>query len=172
MVTNLQTLEQIEAKVDEYIAQNAPKPVQVIELNPSDLVSNTYTQNIESSIFTIAASAGKNVEIKDNSYNFTYNLNEYSTTKYIKLGGTADTTGRFIQFTTTGSCRITVAAKSSGTADRVLKLVDSNNTQVATFDAKSSTGITTVDVDAASTFKLSSTSGGVYIYYIIIEYFQ
>ena len=172
LVTNIQTLEQIEAKVDECIAQNAPKPVQVIELNPSDLVSNTYTQNIESSIFTIAASAGKNVEIKDNSYNFTYNLNEYSTTKYIKLGGTADTTGRFIQFTTTGACRITVAAKSSGTADRVLKLVDSNNTQVATFDAKSSTGITTVDVDAASTFKLSSTSGGVYIYYIIIEYFQ
>lgn len=171
-VTNLDKLVEIEEKVKEFVAANRPKPISVITFDISSLSTATITAPVTSGIFKVAASSSKNVEIKEKNYSYEYNGTQYSTTKYVKLGGTADDTGRYIEFETTGKCTITVVASSSSTsADRAMKLVDSTGTTVATYDAKMSLGLSTNEIENAGVYKLSSTSGGVYVYGIIIEYF-
>ena len=63
-------------------------------------------------------------------------------------------------------------AKSSGSADRVIKMVDSSNKEVGNYAAATSVGITSVEIDKADTYFISSTSGGVYVYMILIEYYE
>ena len=91
------------------------------------------------------------------------------------MGGAATFgSNRYIEFTTTKAATITVVAKSSGADDRIVKMVSASNTSttVATFDAKASTSVTSAENIAAGTYQVGSAGSGMYIYAIIIEYFD
>ena len=52
-------------------------------------------------------------------------------------------------------------------------MVDSSNTDTGkSFNAKSSISVTTIDNIEAGTYKIGSAGSGIYIYGIIIEYFD
>ena len=61
--------------------------------------------------------------------------------------------------------------KSSGSSDRIIKMVDSSNEQVGSFDAKTALSITSIDIEHAGTYSVGSASSGVYVYAIIIDYY-
>ena len=173
LVTNLSKLEEYEAKVQEFVIANMPTPISVVTFNPTNLSVQTITSSVTYDGFTIVGTAAKPVDIKANTYSFKYNNNSYTTSNYVSLGGSA-TFGsyRYIEFATTGACKITVVAKSSGTTDRILNLVDTSGNKVASFDAKASHSITTADINNAGTYRLGSAGSGILVYYIIIEYFD
>lgn len=173
LVTNLTKLEEYEAKVKEFEIANLPTPTSVITFNPSNLSTQSITSSVTCDGFTIVGATGKAVEIKANTYTFTYNNNSYTTSNYVSLGGSASFgSHRYIEFETTGTCKITVVAKSSGSTDRILSLVDTSGNNIGSFDAKASHSITTLDVSSAGTYRLGSAGSGIYVYYIIIEYFN
>ena len=172
-VTNYSKLEEYEAKVEEFIIANTPKPTNVVIFDPSTWTVQAYDSSVTKDGFTIVATSDKKVEVKKNAYNFTYSGNDYSTSNYVSLGGSASFgTTRYVEFATTGACKITVVAKSSGSSDRTLNMVDTSKNIVTTFAAKTSHTITTADISAAGTYRIGSASSGIYIYYIIIEYFE
>lgn len=173
LVTNLSKLEEYEAKVQEFVIANMPTPTSVVTFNPSNLSVQTIASSVTYDGFTIVGTAAKPVDIKANTYSFNYNNNSYTTSNYVSLGGSATFgTHRYIEFATTGACKITVVAKSSGTTDRILNLVDTSNNKIASFDAKASHSITTADINNAGTYRLGSAGSGIFVYYIIIEYFN
>lgn len=173
-VTNLSVLTSYEDAVEVFIEAARPKPVSSINMDPAKFETKIYDKTVEQDGFKIVATSSKSVEVKALDTTFTYNGTSYTTTKYISLGGSASfNTGRYVEFTTTGKARVTVYAKSSGSTDRILNMVSSNSTSttVASFDAKASATLTSRDVDAAGTYYLGSAGSGIYIYYIIIEYY-
>ena len=90
------------------------------------------------------------------------------------MGGSASFgSSRYIEFTTEGACTITVVAKSSGSTDRVVNLVSKGSkTPIVSFAANVSLSITSQELTSAGTYQLGSASSGLYILYIIIEYFE
>lgn len=172
-VTNLNILKEYEKQVNDLIDANRPKPIATSSYEFSSLEDGTYDENIVTDDYTIYADSSKNIEVKSSNANATYNGVTYSTTKYIKLGGTGSfNKNRGISFEVTGPCVISIMAKSSGSADRVIKMVDSSNKEVGNYAAATSVGITSVEIDKADTYFISSTSGGVYVYMILIEYYE
>lgn len=172
-VTNLNILKEYEKQVNDLIEANRPKPIATSSYEFSSLEDGTYEENIVTDDYTIYADSSKNIEVKSSNANATYNGVTYSTTKYIKLGGTGSfNKNRGISFEVTGPCVISIMAKSSGSADRVIKMVDSSNKEVGNYAAATSVGITSVEIDKADTYFISSTSGGVYVYMILIEYYE
>lgn len=172
-VTNLSTLEAIEAQVESFIEANRPKPISTTVINFENLTAGTFTEDITGEGYVIHADTSKNVEIKESKATATYNGTQYSTTKLVKLGGSASYgTGRYISFEVTGKCTISVMAKSSSSSEeRVINLVNSSYSAVGSLPAPISAAFSSVDVEEAGTYSLGSTSGGVYIYTIVIEYF-
>lgn len=176
-VTNLSSLEAYEATIQETIIANRPVPTSVVRMNLSGLTAGQLSSNQEFGIFTIYSNVAeeKAVEVKSSAVTYTYNSTEYTVSQYLSMGGTAKYgTGRYISFTTTGACSVTIVAKTSGSSARVIRMVNSTNTssELATFDAGTGVSTTTNEIESAGTYYVGSTSGGVYIYDIIIEYFD
>ena len=123
--------------------------------------------------FTLVANTDKTMSKSPKSAAFTYNGVTYENSYGLSLGGSA-TFGvtRYISFTVDGPCTITVAAQSSGSSDRTLKMVDSSSSQVAILDAPQSLAVTTIEIDEAGTYSIGSAGSGIYIFVIIIEYFD
>ena len=89
-----------------------------------------------------------------------------------RSGGSAKFgTYRYVELEVDGPCKVTIVAKSSGSSDRTLD-VRFNNQSVGTADAKASLSITTLDIESAGIYQIGSTGSGIYIYYIIVEYFN
>ena len=65
-----------------------------------------------------------------------------------------------------------MAKSSSKTDERVINVTDSSKNVVGSIPAPISATFSSIEVGEAGTYSLGSTSGGVYICYIIIEYFQ
>lgn len=192
-VTNYSLLLEYIAEVEKQIEAHRPKPEKVVFFDPSSLtaeklasaktvtvdevygVGSSQSGNTGATVdFKIVGASGKEVEVKAGSANFIYGGSSYSTTKYLSMGGSATfASNRYVEFTTTGDCRITVVAQSTGTDNRVISLVnaDSLSSAVASFDADASQSVTSQDVIGAGTYRLGSTNKGVYIYAIIIEYY-
>ena len=193
-VTNYNLLLQYIEKVEEQIEAHRPKASRVVVFDPSSLtaekletaktatVKEVYGEGSDKTgetgatvDFKIVGASGKAVDVKSGSANFTYNGNNYSVTKYLSMGGSATFgTSRYVEFTTTAACRITVVAKSTGSDDRTLKLVNasSTGTVVTTFDAPTSQAVTSQDLTEAGTYQIGSAGSGIYIYAIIIEYYS
>ncbi len=176
-VTNYNTLDQIDAKVNELIKANKPVATSTIVFNPDSLsqaIDDTITSSVTSGDFKLVGTSDKKITIKSGT-SFSYNDVDYNTTKSLSMGGAATFgSNRYIEFTTTKSATITVVAKSSGADDRIVKMVSASNTSttVATFDAKASTSVTSAENIAAGTYQVGSAGSGMYIYAIIIEYFD
>lgn len=173
-VTNISKLEEYEQTVEEFIIANRPVPTRVVALDASSL-SGTISSSTACGEFTIVGTADKAITVQGKSANFTINGTQYSVDAYLSMGGSASFgTSRYISFTTTGKCSVTVVAKSSGTTDRAVGLVNSTapKTNIATFDAKASLSVTTAEISDAGTYYIGSTGSGLYIYYVLIEYFD
>ncbi len=176
-VTNYNTLDQIDAKVNELIKANKPVATSTIVFNPDNLslaLDETITSLVTSGDFKLVGTSDKKITIKSGT-SFSYNDVDYNTTKSLSMGGAATFgSNRYIEFTTTKAATITVVAKSSGADDRIVKMVSASNTAttVATFDAKASTSVTSAENIAAGTYQLGSAGSGMYIYALIIEYFD
>jgi hypothetical protein len=113
------------------------------------------------------------MEKKSKKVNFTYADVTYSMSYGLSVGGSAKFgTYRYISFTTEGACTITIAVQSSGSSVRTLNMVDSSGSVVGSFEAGTSVTLTSVDVSEAGTYSVGSAGSGMYVFVIIIEYFE
>lgn len=173
-VTNLSLLEKYEAAIDAQIEANRPKPTRVVIFNASDLLLDTYDTTATEQGFTLVGTSDKKMDKKTASATFIHGGETYTSTHGLSLGGKA-TFGknRYVSFTVDGACRVTVAVKSSSSSEaRVLSLANSSNTVIGSYEAGTSVTVSTLDIDSAGTYSVGSAGSGMYIYYIIIEYFD
>ena len=175
-VTNINDLVDYEAEVAELVKANRPVATEVIVFDPSDLieaVSAKIASTVDLDGFKIVGASGKEITVMAGA-SFTYNDVAYTTTKSLSMGGSATFgTNRYIQFTTTKTASITLVAKStSASADRIAKMVDSSKNDVASFAANGALSITTKEDIQAGTYMVGSAGSGIYVYAIIIEYFD
>lgn len=171
-VTNLSILQSYENDVKKLEEANRPKPTSVETYGFNNQENRTISTTEEVEGLKLVATSDKTMEIRNGSASFVYNDNEYSVSKILSLGGSAKFgTNRYVEVEVSGACKLTVVAKSSGSSDRTLD-VRHNNSSVGTADAKASLSITTIDITNAGTYQIGSTGSGIYIYYIIVEYFN
>ena len=176
-VSNYQKLVDVLDKINQIIDSLRPKASKTILIEFSSLESNeTYTSNVLfNEYLTIFASTSKSVLTKNLDGSFNYQGTTYQITKAISLGGSANyQSGRFIGINVDKNATVTIVAKSTGTTDRSLALYNSNDlsTSLATISANTTISTTTVSLTDAGTYYAGSTGSGVYICYIIIEYFN
>ena len=173
-VTNLSVLEQYEADIDAMIKALRPAPIKVVTFNADDLQLETYDTTVTENGFTLVGTADKSMSRKGKKVTFTYGDETYSTTYGLSVGGSAKFgTYRYVSFTTEGPCTVTIAVQSSSSSDaRTLKMVDVSGAEVGLFEAGTSVTLTSVDITEAGTYSVGSAGSGMYIFTIIIEYFE
>ena len=80
----------------------------------------------------------------------------------------------YIEFNVTGKCEVTLVGVSGSATDtrqiRVVNVADASNAY--SFDMAGSQTKTTMVFDNAGTFRLKSGGSNVYLFYIIIEYYE
>jgi len=173
LVTNLAKLEAAEARVKELEIANRPAPTRVVIFDADDLTLDKYTETVVEGDFTLVATSDKAMDKKSKQAAFTYNGETYENTYGLSVGGSAKFgTSRYVSFTVDGPCTITIAVQSSGSAVRTLSMVNSSGAAAGSFEAGTSLTVTSVDVDAAGTYSVGSAGSGMYIFMIIIEYFE
>ena len=173
LVTNISVLEEYEERVEALIIASRPEPTKVVIFKADDLKQDNYDSTVTEGDFTLVATADKAMSKKSKVVTFSYANESYTTTHGLSLGGKAAFgSNRYVSFTVEGPCTVTVAAQSSGSSDRVLSIVDSANAQVGSFDAPASVSVTSVEIDKAGSYSIGSAGSGIYIYMIIIEYFE
>ena len=173
LVTNMATLEEYEAAVEALIIANRPEPTKVVIFNADDLTLDSYTETVVEGDFTLVATAEKKMDKKSSKVNFTYGDTTYSLTYGLSVGGKATFgSNRYVSFTVDGPCTVTVAVRSSGNETRTLTMVDSAKSTVGSFEAPSAVAVSSVDITEAGTYSVGSAGSGMYIYMIIIEYFE
>ena len=173
LVTNLATLEEIEAKVEALIIANRPEPTKVVIFNADNLTQTTYDSTVVEGEFTLVATGDKKMDKKSSKVNFTYGEETYSLSYGLSMGGKATFgSNRYISFTVDGPCTVTIAVRSSGTDTRTLTLVDSAKNTVGSVEAPSAVNLGSIEITEAGTYSVGSAGSGMYVYMIIIEYFE
>ena len=173
LVTNITTLEEYEARVEEFVVANRPEPTRVVIFNADDLSQDSYVSTVVEGEFTLVATSDKKMDKKSSKVNFTYGGENYSLTYGLSVGGKATFgANRYVSFTVDGPCTITVAVRSSGSDTRTLTLVNAEKQTVGSFEAPSAVAVSSINIDAAGTYSVGSAGSGMYIYMIIIEYFE
>ena len=173
LVTNLATLEEIEAKVKQIIIDMRPEPTRTVIFSADNLSQTKYESAVTEGEFTIVGASGKAVEQKSKKVNFTYGDETYSMTYGLSMGGKATFgSNRYISFTVDGPCSITIAVQSSGADSRTLTMVNSAGATVGSFEAPPSVAVSTVEITEAGTYSVGSAGSGMYVFVIIIEYFE
>ena len=172
-VTNLSVLEQYEAEIDAIIKALRPDPVKTVVFNADELEGEIYDTTVTENGFTLVGTSDKSMEKKSKKVTFTYADVTYNTSYGLSMGGSAKFgTSRYVSFTTEGACTITIAVQSSGSSVRTLNMVDASGNVVGSFEAGTSVTLTSVEVSEAGTYSVGSAGSGMYIYVIIIEYFE
>lgn len=139
-----------------------------ITLNANDLTIGAYTSDIIHGDFTIGASSEKYVSVEYCSAA----VDGTSYTKRLKMNGGGNSTGRYISFSTTGACTVTVTAEcTTESATRTLRLSSGSVGGTTVSDNTIGTADTvTYNISEAGTYYLYSTSSGVYIYNVAVTY--
>ena len=172
-VTNLADLEKVEAKVAELVLANRPTPTKVVVYSMDDLQLEKYTEKVVEGGLTLVATADKAMDKKSKATTFTYNGITYENAYGLSVGGSAKFGQyRYVSFDVEGACSITIAVQSSGSSVRTLNLYDASGNVVGTYEAGTSLTVSTIDVEKAGTFSVGSAGSGMYIFTIIIEYFD
>ncbi|MBR2381116.1 MAG: hypothetical protein IKA84_01305 [Clostridia bacterium] len=173
MVENLEILERYEKAIADMIIASRPEPVKTVIFKADDLLASLYNTTVDEQGFTLVATSDKSMEKKAKVVTFTYAGESYTTAYGLSLGGSAKFgTSRYVSFTVDGPCTITIATQSSGSSARVLNLVSSSNSVVGSYEAGTSVTVSSIEIDEAGTYSVGSAGSGIYIYYIIIEYFE
>lgn len=174
-VTNYKELTEAIANLNALKESLKPKPISTTVINANNLTAGTYTDITILENVTIYANASKAVDVKTASCNASYGGVDYSFTQGISLGGSASMgTYRCLEIETKGKCTITVIAKSSGTDDRVLNIVKSSSTSTSagSFEAKASVSVSSQEITEAGKYMIGSTNKGIWVFAIIIEYYE
>lgn len=184
-VTNLSVLMAFEAKVAYWIDANRPHPTgtEVISADQFTAMSaaeaktfegtSTATGTATASSFKFVGGSGT-IQVYARKNASEYQGNNYKVDNCFSMGGAATFgTKRYVEFTTAKPCSVTVIA-NSGADDRKLNLVSAEKTAdiLASFPAPSAVTVTTKENLPAGTYQIGSASSGVFIYNIIIEYFE
>ncbi len=174
-VTNYQQLTEAISNLNALKDSLKPKPISTTVINANDLTSGDYSDITVLNNVTIYANSSKMVQIRENTCNASYGGVDYSFTQGISLGGSCSMGSyRCLEIEVTGKCTITVISKSSGSNDRVLNLVKSTSTttSVGSFDAKSTVTVASQEVSEAGKYMIGSTNKGIWVFAIIIEYYE
>ena len=172
-VSNLEALEAAEAAVEAVIKSLRPDPVKTVIFNADELEGTLYDSTITENGFTLVGTSEKSMEKKGKKVTFTYADVSYSTTYGLSVGGSAKFgTYRYVSFQVEGACTVTIAVQSSSSAVRTLNMVDASGNVVGSFEAGTSVTLTSVDVSEAGTYSVGSAGSGMYIFVIVIEYFE
>ena len=173
LVINLTILEQYEKDIADMIIACRPEPIKTIIFKADDLLLEKYTSTVEEQGFTLVGTSDKAMDKKAKKATFAYAGESYTTAYGLSMGGSAKFgTSRYVSFTVDGPCTVTIAVQSSGTDARTLSLVDSSNTVIGSYEAGTSVTISSIDIENAGTYSVGSAGSGMYIYMIIIEYFE
>ena len=172
-VSNLSKLESAEAKVAELVVANRPTPTKAVVYSMDDLLQSTYNSTVVEGGLTLVATADKAMDKKSKATTFTYNGITYENAYGLSVGGSAKFgQSRYVSFDVEGACSITIAVQSSGSSVRTLNLYDASGNVIGTYEAGTSVTVSTIDVEKAGTFSVGSAGSGMYIFTIIIEYFD
>ena len=124
--------------------------------------------------FTFVDNTGANKKLqkyKKSCTAFEFNQQNYeATTSGILLGGNND---YYIEFAVTGKCDVTIVGLSGGSDTRTIKVTNvENSADSYAFDAASGQATVTNTFNNAGTYRLKSGGSNIYLFYIIIEYFE
>ena len=173
LVTNYAELEAAEARVKELELAARPTPTRVVIFDADNLSLSQYTERVVEGDFTLVATSDKAMDKKSKSASFVYNGTTYENEYGLSVGGSAKFgQSRYVSFEVDGPCSITIAVQSSGSSVRTLNLVDSSNSVIGSYEAGTSLTVGTVEVEEAGTYSVGSAGSGMYIFMIIIEYFE
>lgn len=173
LVTNLAILEQYEKDIADMIIACRPEPIKTVIFKADDLLLSTYNTTVTEQGFTLVGTSDKAMDKKAKSVTFSYAGETYTTTHGLSMGGSAKFgSNRYISFEVEGPCTVTIAVQSSGTSARTLSLVNSSNSVIGSYEAGVSVTVSSIDIEAAGTYSVGSAGSGMYIYMIIIEYFE
>lgn len=173
LVTNFASLEQYEADIKAQIDALRPEPVKTVIFKADDLLLTTYDTTVEEQGFTLVGASGKAIQKKPKAVTFSYAGESYTTTYGLSMGGKATFgSNRYVSFTVDGACKVTIATQSSGADARTLLMVDAAGSTVGSYEAGTSVTVSSIDIENAGTYSVGSAGSGIYIYYIIIEYFE
>ena len=172
-VSNLAILEQYEKDIADMIIASRPEPIKTVIFKADDLLLSTYNTTVTEQGFTLVGTSDKAMDKKAKSVTFSYAGETYTTTHGLSMGGSAKFgSNRYISFEVEGPCTVTIAVQSSGTSARTLSLVNSSNSVIGSYEAGVSVTVSSIDIEAAGTYSVGSAGSGMYIYMIIIEYFE
>lgn len=164
------------AEIEQVIIDNRPIATRKFELiagNCGLTVASEISENMvlstDEAAFKLYASPSKVMKYNTGSTSVKIINEQKEFTGAFNLNGSSSDAGRYIEFTTTGNCSVTVVAQSSSKDTARVIQIDGNPSLIG--DAPLSAAVTTFEL-GAGTHKLASTSGGIYIYYILIEYFD
>lgn len=174
-VTNLDVLEEYEAAVK----AARPKPVSTVVLCANAFVDVDTPVTVQEHTFSFHSSL---ISYAKAGAAFKYNDVQYAaTSKSIRLNGNGSLTGatpvKYIEFTVSGACTITVAAsggKAAGTIDeewRTIQMVNTEKKVVATFDIPSTQVVVSNEIAQGGTYRIASKGSNIDLYYLIIEYY-
>ena len=173
LVINLAILEQYEKDIADMIIACRPEPIKTVIFKADDLLLSTYDTTVVEQGFTLVGTSDKKMDKKAKVVTFSYSGESYTTTHGLSVGGSAKFgTYRYVSFTVEGPCTVTIAVQSSGTDERALSLVNSNNSNIGSYKVGPSVTVSSINIDSAGTYSVGSAGSGMYIYYIIIEYFE
>lgn len=173
LVTNLSILEQYEKDIEDMIVALRPEPVKTVIFLADNLAQESYTSTVTENGFTLVATTDRKMDRKSAKVTFTYANETYNTTYGLSVGGSAKFgVSRYVSFEVEGPCTVTIAVKSSGSEARVLNIVDASNSPVGSYEAGTSVTVSSIDIEKAGTYSVGSAGSGMYIFAIIIEYFE
>ncbi len=169
-VTNYSKITQLEAKIKEVEVLLRPTVVstKLFKANDAQLQNSNAPFTVDG--FSFVCGSDKLIKVVDSSKKFTYNDTEYSFTRYVSFSGS--TSKGYVEFTVDKKCQITIFGGSTG-ADRTFGLYDTSMKSIQTTPAPGSLQDCTFEkIVDSGTYRIASTSGGVYIYGILIEYLE
>lgn len=126
----------------------------------------TINSNITVDGLTILANSSKTVEIKSNPKTMDGTTYNYC----LALGGTGNTSYRAVKIDVEGDCTVNVAAVSSGSSARTLKVVKSDGTLVGNITAGTELNSGSVEyTGGADSIYIYSSNSGINIYTVSVS---
>ena len=175
-VTNYSKLQDVLEKISEIELSLRPTPTKVIESDFASITETSFTSTTQlDDTFGVVATTDKDIKVASGSGSFNYGNETYSPTKFLSLGGSASFgTARYLTVNLEANATLTVVAKSSGSDERTLSIVKSTDKSkvVGSCAAGTSLTVTTLEISDSGTYYIGSSNKGIYICYVIIEYFD
>ena len=173
LVTNMSVLEAAELIVKAFEIASRPDPVKTVIFNADNLTLDSYSETVTEGDFTLVATTDKAMTKSKKTAAYLYNGTTYEHSYGLSVGGKATFgSNRYVSFTVDGPCSVTIAVQSSGSSVRTLSIVNASGTAVGSYEAGTEVTVSTVELSEGGIYSVGSTGSGMYIFSIIIEYFE